>query len=139
VGGVLRPGDEVMTIVPTGDELILEVKMPPKEIAYIRVGQSASVKFDAYDSSIYGSALGRVAYISPDTLTEPGPDGRQEVFYRVHIKVDTHRMHPHLEGERIEVLPGMTATAEVQTGRSTVWHYLTKPINKTMGEAMTEK
>ena len=139
VGGVLRPGDEVMSIVPTGDELILEVKMPPKEIAYIRVGQPASVKFDAYDSSIYGSALGRVAYISPDTLSEPGADGRQEVFYRVHIKVDTRRMHPHLEGERIEILPGMTATAEVQTGRSTVWHYLTKPINKTMGEAMTEK
>ena len=61
------------------------------------------------------------------------------VFYRVHIKVDTARMKPHLPGEKIEIQPGMTATAEIQTGKNTVWHYLTKPINKTMGEAMTER
>ncbi len=139
VGGVLRPGDEAMSIVPTGDELILESKMSPKDIAYVRVGQTASIKFDAYDSSIYGSAEGRVIYISPDTLTEPGPQGQEQVFYRVHIRVDTRRMRPHQAGERIDILPGMTAIAEVQTGRNTVWRYLTKPINKTMGEALTEK
>ncbi|MEO6092669.1 MAG: HlyD family efflux transporter periplasmic adaptor subunit [Novosphingobium sp.] len=139
VGGVLRPGDEVLTIVPTGEELILECKMPPRDIAYIRIGQAASVKFDAYDSSIYGSASGRVTYISPDTLTEQGPNGSELVFYRVRLKVDTRRMKPHTPGEKIEILPGMTAIAEIQTGRNTVWHYLTKPINKTMGEAMTER
>lgn len=138
VGGVLRPSDEVMSIVPTGDELILEVKMPPKDIAYVRVGQPASVKFDTYDSSIYGSAAGKVDYISPDTLSEQGPDG-DLVYYRVHIKVDTRRMKPHLPGEKIEIQPGMTATAEIQTGKNTVWRYLTKPINKTVGEAMTER
>ncbi|HKX79748.1 MAG TPA: HlyD family efflux transporter periplasmic adaptor subunit [Novosphingobium sp.] len=138
VGGVLRPGDEVLSIVPTGDELIVEAKMPPREIAYVRVGQPASVKFDAYDSAIYGSALGEVTYISADTLAEQTPQG-ETLYYRVHIKVDTSPMKPHLKGERIEIQPGMTATAEIQTGKNTVWRYLTKPINKTVGEAMTER
>ena len=138
VGGVLRPGDEVMSIVPTGDELIVEAKMPPKEIAYVLVGQPASIKFDAYDSSIYGSAKGEVTYISPDTLTEQTPRG-EERYYRVHIEVDTSPMKPHLKNEKIEIQPGMTATAEIQTGKNTVWKYLTKPINKTLGEAMTER
>jgi adhesin transport system membrane fusion protein len=138
VGGVLRPSDEVMSIVPTGEELILECKMPPKDIAYVRVGQPASIKFDTYDSSIYGTARGKVEYVSPDTLSEDGPNG-QVTFYRVHIKVDTSKMKPHLAGEKIEISPGMTATAEIQTGRNTVWRYLTKPINKTFGEAMTER
>jgi len=138
VGGVLRPSDEVLTIVPTGDELIVEAKMSPKDIAYVRLGQPASVKFDAYDSGIYGSALGEVVYISPDTISEQTQAG-SDVFYRVHISVDTSPMKPHLPGERIEIQPGMTATAEIQTGRNTVWKYLTKPINKTFGEAMTER
>jgi adhesin transport system membrane fusion protein len=138
LGGVLRPSDEVVTIVPTGDKLILETKMPPSDIAYVRIGQPASVKFDAYDSSIYGSAVGRVTYVSPDTIAEQRPQG-EVLYYRVHIIADPSRMKPHLQGEKIEIQPGMTATAEIQTGRNTVWHYLTKPINKTLGEAFTEK
>lgn len=138
VGAVLRPSDEVMSIVPTGGGLILEVKMPPKDIAYLRVGQEASVNFDTYDSSIYGTAAGKVVYISPDTLTEEGPDGAL-TYYRVHVEVDTTRMKPRLPGEKIEISPGMTATAEIKTGRNTVWRYLTKPINKTFSEALTER
>lgn len=138
LGGVLRPSDEVVSIVPTGDKLILETKMPPGEIAYVRVGQPASVKFDAYDSSIYGSAVGRVIYVSPDTLSEQKPQG-EVLYYRVHIIADPSRMKPHLQGEKIEIQPGMTATAEIQTGKNTVWHYLTKPINKTLSEAFTER
>jgi adhesin transport system membrane fusion protein len=138
LGGVLRPSDEVLSIVPTGEELIVEAKMSPSDIAYVRVGQPASIRFDAYDASIYGRGRGRVIYISPDTLSEQRPTG-DFVYYRVHVKVDTSGMKPHLPGEKIEIQPGMTATVEVQTGRNTVWHYLTKPINKTMGEAMTER
>lgn len=138
LGGVLRASDEVVTIVPTGDKLILETKMPPSDIAYVRVGQPASVKFDAYDSSIYGSATGRVIYVSPDTLAEQRPQG-EVLYYRVHIMADPRRMKPHLQGEKIEIQPGMTATAEIQTGKNTVWHYLTKPINKTLSEAFTER
>lgn len=138
VGAVVRPSDEVMSIVPTGEVLILEIKMPPKDISYLRVGQSASVKFDTYDSSIYGSAEGKVIYISPDTLTEDTANGPL-TYYRIHVAVDTRKMKPHLQGEKIEISPGMTATAEIQTGKNTVWRYLTKPINKTFSEAMTEK
>jgi adhesin transport system membrane fusion protein len=138
LGGVLRASDEVVTIVPTGDKLILETKMPPSDIAYVRMGQPASVKFDAYDSSIYGSAIGRVIYVSPDTLAEQKPQG-EVLFYRVHVMADPSPMKPRLKGERIEIQPGMTATAEIQTGKNTVWHYLTKPINKTLSEAFTER
>jgi adhesin transport system membrane fusion protein len=139
LGGVLKPSDEVMSIVPTGDKLILEAKMSPKDIAYVAVGQPASVRFDAYDSSIYGAAWGHVVYISPDTIAEQGPNGTEQVFYRVHVNVDTSRMHPHVAGEKIEIVPGMTATVEVQTGKNTVFRYLTKPLNKTLHESMSER
>jgi adhesin transport system membrane fusion protein len=112
--------------------------MPPSDIAYVRIGQPASVKFDAYDSSIYGSAVGRVTYVSPDTIAEQRPQG-EVLYYRVHIIANPSRMKPHLPGEKIEIQPGMTATAEIQTGRNTVWQYLTKPINKTISESFTEK
>jgi adhesin transport system membrane fusion protein len=138
IGGVLRPSDEVLTIVPTGEELIVEAKLSPSDIAYVRIGQPASIKFDAYDSSIYGSASGSVTYVSADTLTEQRPTG-ELVFYRAQLKVDTRRMKPHLPGEKVEIQPGMTVTAEIQTGRNTVWQYLTKPINKTLGESLNER
>lgn len=138
IGGVLRASDEVLSIVPTGDELIVEAKMSPSDIAYVRVGQQASVKFDAYDPSIYGGATGEVIYVSADTITEQTAQG-PSVYYRVHIAVDTSPMKPHLKNEKIEIQPGMTATSEIQTGRNTVWKYLTKPINKTFSEAMTER
>lgn len=139
VGGVLRPGDEIMEIVPTADTLIVEAKVAPKDIAFLRPGEGASVKFDAYDSSIYGAGEGRVTYISADTLTERGEDGREAPFYRVHVAVDTKRMRSPNAGERIEIQPGMTATVEIRTGSTTVFHYLTKPILRTTSESMGER
>jgi adhesin transport system membrane fusion protein len=137
IGAVLRPGDEVLQIVPTGDKLIIEAKVSPTDIAYLRVGQNASVKFDAYDSSIYGSARGRVTYISPDTLTEQKPTGEQ-IFYRVNVTADARSLRPRV-GEAIEIQPGMTATVEIKTGKNTVLGYLLKPISKTFGESMGER
>lgn len=137
IGGVLRPSDEVLQIVPTGEELILEAKVSPADIAYVRIGQIASVKFDAYDSSIFGSANGRVSYISPDTLTEQKPSGEQ-VFYRVHIRVDTTAMRPRVD-QKIEIQPGMTATTEILTGYNTVLKYLLKPLIKTVQESFGER
>ena len=137
IGGVLRPSDEVLQIVPTGEELILEAKVSPADIAYVRVGQIASVKFDAYDSSIFGSANGRVSYISPDTLTEQKPSGEQ-VFYRVHIRVDTKAMRPRVD-QPIEIQPGMTATTEILTGYNTVLKYLLKPLIKTVEQSFGER
>jgi adhesin transport system membrane fusion protein len=138
IGGVLRPGDEVLSIVPTGDKLIVEARVSPADIAYVQLGQKASVKFDAYDSSIFGSAVGKVIYVSADTLTEQGPNGNI-VYYRVHVGVDTSQMKQSAVGKRVEIQPGMTATAEIETGKSTVFRYLTKPLSKTMSEALTER
>ncbi len=138
IGGVLRAGDEVLSIVPTGDKLIVEGKVVPSDIAYLKLGQSASIKFDAYDSSIYGSGEGKVTFISPDTQTEQRPQGDYS-YYRVHVSVDTSPMKPHLPGERIEIQPGMTASVEIQTGDNTVLRYLMKPITKTFSESMTER
>jgi adhesin transport system membrane fusion protein len=138
VGGVLKPGDEVLTIVPTGKELIIEAKVSPTDIAFVKVGQTAKVKFDAYDASIYGGAEGVVTLISPDTLVEQTKDGAGDPFYKVNIAVDTSDMRPR-PGERIEIQPGMTSIAEIKIGKNTVFEYLTKPILKTANEAMTEK
>lgn len=137
IGGVLRPSDEVLQIVPTGEELIVETKVSPADIAYVRIGQKASVKFDAYDSSVFGSADGRVSYISPDTLTEQRQTGDQ-VYYRVHIRVDTRTMRRR-GNEKVEIQPGMTATSEIITGHNTVLKYLLKPIIKTVDQSFGER
>jgi membrane fusion protein, adhesin transport system len=139
VGAVLRPGDEVAQIIPAGARLIVEAHLSPAEIAFIRPGQGASVKFDAYDSSIYGSGTGQVIFVSPDTTTSQKPDGSQESFYRVQLATDTSHMRPKNPGERIAIQPGMTATAEIKTGTTTVMRYLTKPILRTTSESMTER
>ena len=139
VGAVLRPGDEVMQIIPAGARLIVEANLSPAEIAFIRPGQDASVKFDAYDPSVYGGAEGKVIFVSPDTTSVARPDGGQDSFYRVQLAVDTSTIRPKNPGERIEIQPGMTATAEIKTGTTTVFQYLTKPILRTTSEAMGER
>lgn len=137
IGGVLRPGDEVMQIVPTDAQLIIEAKVSPADIAYVLVGQNASVKFDAYDPSIFGTASGKVIYISPDTLTEQSGNGEQ-VYYRVHILANTETMHerPHKD---VVIQPGMTVSAEILTGKNTVLKFLAKPLIKTISGSFGER
>ena len=139
VGAVLRPSDEVMQIVPTGQRLIVEAQVSPRDIAFIRQGQTASVKFDTYDSAIYGSGAGIVSYVSPDTLTEQREDGQSATYYRINLNVDITPMRPKREGEKIIIQPGMTVMAEIKTGENTVLGYLTKPILKTFSESMGER
>lgn len=138
VGAVLRPGEEVMQIIPTGARLIVEANLSPAEIAFIRPGQDADVKFDAYDSSVYGGAEARVIFVSPDTTVVQRPEGGQDSFYRVQLSVDTRTLRPK-PGERVAIQPGMTGTAEIKTGTTTVLRYLFKPILRTTGEAMRER
>jgi len=137
IGGVLRPGDEVMQIVPTEEQLIVEAKVSPVDIAYVLVGQDASVRFDAYDSSIFGTAAGKVTYISPDTLTEQ-QGGNEQVYYRVHVETDTDTMHKR-PGKDVVIQPGMTVTAEIQTGKNTVLKFLAKPLIKTVSDSFGER
>ncbi|MFB0610811.1 HlyD family efflux transporter periplasmic adaptor subunit [Aurantiacibacter poecillastricola] len=139
VGGVLRPGDEVLQIVPTGEQLIVEAQVPPRDIAFVQLGQRARVNFDAYDSAVYGSGDGEVVYISPDTLSEERDDGTVNTYYRVNLEVSTDTMNPRNAGETIDLQPGMTATAEILTGSQTVWEYITKPILKTTRQSLQER
>ncbi|WP_108790217.1 HlyD family efflux transporter periplasmic adaptor subunit [Erythrobacter sp. Alg231-14] len=139
IGGVVRAGEEVLQIVPVGEKLIIETRVPPRDIAFVKTGQTARVNFDAYDNSIYGSATGNVVFISPDTLTEQSENGSSETYYRVNLEVDTATMRQVEGRDLINLQAGMTATAEILTGKSTVWAYLTKPILKTASDSMQER
>jgi adhesin transport system membrane fusion protein len=138
IGGVLRAGDEVLQLVPTADKLVVEARVSPSDIAFIRRGQNAAIKFDAYDSSIYGAANGTVTHISADTLSEETKEGRR-TYYRVLLSADPSQLRPRQQGEKIVLQPGMTSTAEIITGQTTVFKYLTKPILKTSGDALGER
>jgi len=137
LGGVAKPGEEIMQIVPVDDDLIVEVKVKPADIAFVKPGLPATVKLDAYDYSIYGSLDGKVTYISADTLNE-AVRGNDQPYYRVQIKTSIRNLVGK-KSERIDVQPGMTATVDIKTGRKSVLNYLTKPITKTMSESMGER
>lgn len=136
-GGVAKPGEEIMQIVPLDDDLIFEAKVRPADIAFVKPGLSATVKLDAYDYSIYGSLKGEVSYISADTLNEDVRNNEQP-YYRVQIKTKGHNLASP-QKERIDIQPGMTAMVEIKTGSNTVLRYLTKPITKTMTESLGER
>ncbi len=136
-GGVARPGEEIMQIVPIEDDLIVEAKVRPADIAFVKPGLPATVKLDAYDYTIYGSLNGEVSYISADTLNEE-VRGTEQPYYRVQIKTRSHNL-ASWKKERIDIQPGMTAMVEIKTGSNTVLHYLTKPITKTMSESLGER
>lgn len=137
LGGVAKPGEEIMQIVPVDDDLIIEAKVKPADIAFVKPGLPATVKLDAYDYSIYGTLEGKVIYISADTLNEEIRNNEQP-YYRVQIKTSIHNLAGK-NNERIDVQPGMTATVDIKTGKKTVLHYLTKPITKTISESMGER
>jgi adhesin transport system membrane fusion protein len=137
LGAVLKPGEELLSIVPVGDELIVEVKIKPADVAYLKQGLPATVKFDAWDYSIHGSFAGHVSYISADTLSEDTRQGEQ-TYYRVKVALEQPRLVSH-KGHTIDLQPGMTAQVDIKTGSQTVLHYLTKPITKTLSESMGER
>jgi adhesin transport system membrane fusion protein len=138
-GGVLRAGEELMQIVPLDDDLVIEAKVRPADIGFLKEGLQASVKVDAYDYTIYGNLLGKVTYISPDTLREDSPrTGADEEYYRVWVQVENKSFSKRKE-EKLEIQPGMTATVEIKTGSNTVLRYLTKPVIKTLSESMGER
>ncbi len=137
-GGVARAGDEIMQIVPADDDLIIEAKVKPRDIAFIKRQLPAKIKLDAYDYTIYGTLQGTVTYISADTLNDETRQGNEQPYYRVQVKTDAGPfLHSH--GRRLDVQPGMTATVEIKTGTNTVLRYLTKPITKTLNDSMGER
>lgn len=136
LGGVLKGGEELMQIVPLDDELIVEVKIKPSDIAQIKSGLSTHIRFDPFDYTIYGAASGSVAYVSADTLREDTKNGEQ-TYYRVHVKTPTPVKTQ--SGRTLEILPGMTAQVDIRTGERSLLSYLLKPIRKTFAESMGER
>nr|WP_156882716.1 HlyD family efflux transporter periplasmic adaptor subunit [Pseudomonas sp. CF161] len=135
VGGVVPPNGQLMRIVPLDERLQVEVRISPRDIAYIHPGQVASVKVSAYDYSIYGGLSGKVIFISPDTLQD---DVHRDVYYyRVHILTDSDSLLDKA-GTPLPIVPGMIATVDIRTGRKSVLSYLIKPFNKAQ-EALRER
>ncbi|HJV51725.1 MAG TPA: HlyD family type I secretion periplasmic adaptor subunit [Noviherbaspirillum sp.] len=137
IGGVAKPGEEIMQIVPADGDLIVEAKVKPADIAFVKIGLPAKIKLDAYDYTIYGALKGEVSYISADTLSEESRANEQP-YYRVQVKTNGQGLVGPKQ-ERIEILPGMTATVEVATGKKSLLRYLTKPITKTLSESLGER
>lgn len=135
VGGVLEPGGKLMEIVPLEDQLLIETRINPRDIAYIRPGLPAVVKVTAYDSSIYGSLSGKVESVSPDTLQDDVK--RDQFYYRVWVRTQKAEL-TNRAGRTFPIVPGMVANVEIKTGQKSVMDYLLKPLNKAK-EAMRER
>jgi adhesin transport system membrane fusion protein len=136
-GGVIRSGEEVMQIVPLEDDLLVEARVSPADIAFIRPGQNAAVKIDAYDYTIYGDLAGTLTFISADTVREKLREG-ESPYYLVQVRT-SGRQFSGKPDAKLEIQPGMTATVEIRTGSNTVLHYLTKPLVKTISESLGER
>lgn len=133
LGGVVRPGESIMEVVPLDDTLLVEAEIRPADIAFLHPGQKAMVKITAYDFSIYGGLDGIVEHISADTIQ----DERGEEFYVV--KVRTKKNVLLYRGENLPIIPGMTAQVDVLTGKKSVLDYLLKPILKAKQNALRER
>ena len=135
IGAVISPGQDLVEIVPLEDTLLVEAKVRPADIAFLRPGQQATVKITAYDFSIYGGLKATLEQISADSIKDDGPRG--ETFFKVTLRTDKNYLgdaaHP------LPIMPGMTASAEILTGHKTVLAYLMKPILKARDRALTER
>jgi len=145
LGGVLRPGDELMQIAPVGDALLLEAKVPPSDIGQLVKGQVVLITLDAYDYSIYGNLKGELIDISPDTLSDNNaqgslvntPNGQPSVYYKVNIRIAKDQDNPKVNV--MEIKPGMTAGIDIRTGTRNLLTYLLKPVIKTLGTSLNER
>jgi membrane fusion protein, adhesin transport system len=137
LGGVLRSGDELMQISPTSGGYIIEAKVNPADIGQLQLGMPVTVRLDAFDYSIYGSLAGQLTYLSADTLTEQGPDGRSQVYYRA--KVQLNPLDPDQRIKTNDVKAGMTASLDILTGRRSLLTFITKPITRAFSGALGQK
>ncbi len=130
VGGVVQPGRDLVEIVPLEDALLLEARVQPRDIAFLRPGQRAMVKFTAYDFAIYGGLEGRLEHIGADSVV----DDKGNAFYIVRVRTDK----PVL-GENMPIIPGMVAEVDIITGEKSVLSYLLKPVLRAKARAFTER
>jgi adhesin transport system membrane fusion protein len=133
VGGVVQPGSTLAEIVPVEETLLVEARIRPSDIAFVRTGLRAVVKLTAYDYSIYGGLDGRIEHVSADSVQPQ----QGEPFYIAHVRTSAAALQ--FRGKALPVIPGMTASVDVLTGRRTVLYYLMKPINRARERALTER
>ncbi|MDB5888033.1 MAG: HlyD family type secretion periplasmic adaptor subunit, partial [Rhodocyclales bacterium] len=131
VGGVVQPGKEVIAIVPSDDALLLEARVSPRDIAFLRPGQPALVKFTAYDFSIYGGLEAKLEHIGADTIT----DEKGNAFYIVRVRTVTTQ----LGKQKLPIIPGMVAEVDILTGKKSILSYLLKPVLRARATALTER
>ncbi|MEN3802941.1 HlyD family type I secretion periplasmic adaptor subunit [Aeromonas veronii] len=139
LGGVVQQGSEIMTIIPLDDNLLIETKIKPSDVAFIRPGLPATVKISAYDYSIYGGLNGVVEYLSSDTLVDEEKTrmGKSDSrYYRVYVRTDKAALH--VKNKIFPIIPGMLADVEIRTGEKTVLSYIMKPLLKAR-EAFRER
>ncbi|WP_343560016.1 HlyD family type I secretion periplasmic adaptor subunit [Kiloniella sp. b19] len=136
VGGVIRPGEDIVEIVPLDDTLLIEAKIRPADRAFLRSGQKAIVKVTAYDFSIYGGLEAELERISASTIKEQ-KGGQEESFYRVYLRSEDNKIINR--GKELDIIPGMTANVEILTGKKSVLDYLLKPILKARDGALRER
>ncbi len=134
IGGVIQPGEAIVDIVPDDDTLLVEAKIRPSDIAFIRPDQEATVKFTAYDFALYGGLKGRVEHISADTIQD---EIDQEHYYIVKVRNRAGKLVK--DGEELPIIPGMIAEVDVLTGKRTVLQYLLKPFHRMRHNALRER
>ncbi len=134
IGAYVDAGKVIAGVVPTADTLLIEAKISPRDVAFVRIDQPAVIKISAYDFSIFGALDGKVVNVSADSLVEKD---KNETYYLVRIKTDKSALER--DGKHYPIIPGMVASAEIMTGRKTILAYLMKPINKARSEALTER
>ena len=132
-GGIIAPGSDIVEIVPSEDNLLLEVKIKPSDIAFLHPGAKTTVKFSAYDFSIHGGLEGEISRISPDTIT----DEKDNKFYLVYIK--TAKNHLGSDEKPLNIIPGMMADVDIVTGKKTIMEYILKPILKSKTYVFSER
>lgn len=133
IGGVVQPGSDLVEIVPIEDNLLIEARVRPQDVAFLHPGQPAMVKFSAYDYTIYGGLKAKLGLISADTVT----DDKGNAFYLIQVR--TEQNHLGRDNKPLRIIPGMVATVDIITGRKSVLDYLLKPVLKARTEAMRER
>ncbi|WP_141321515.1 HlyD family type I secretion periplasmic adaptor subunit [Halomonas halmophila] len=126
-GGVVQPGEPIMEITPIGDQLLIETRIRPRDVAFVAPGMPASVKITAYDYTVYGDLEGTVEQISEDTIEEETPRGTED-YYEVLVRTESAELTHN--GESLPIRPGMVARVDIQTGERSLLSYLLKPIIK---------
>ena len=134
IGSFVQPGQKIMQVVPMGDKLLVETRVRPSDIAFIKVGDKALVRVTAYDFSTYGGLDGRVVQVSADSIYD---EVEKEAYFTVIVETD--KSYLTAAGRRLPITPGMMTSTQIITGRKSIISYLLKPLNKARSEALRER